>query len=191
VNLEIVRPFRSRDVSFHAATEPWEDAAYYALRRRIFCGEQGLFEGDDRDSIDEFAAPIVAVTRVFGMPDQVVGVVRIWEETPAHFWGGRLGVHPDFRKNGTIGSGLVRLAVRTACERGCARFFANVQVRNVKLFERLDFRVVGETEIRGAAHALMEADLGRYRQAEKPGEVVQLGARSSNGAGAFVAGERH
>jgi putative N-acetyltransferase (TIGR04045 family) len=128
------------------------------------------------------------------MPDQVVGVVRIWEEARGHFWGGRLGVHADFRRNGTIGSGLVRLAVRTACGRGCVRFLANVQVRNVKLFERLDFRVVGETEIRGAAHALMAADLDRHRPATKDGDVVQLDAganeRPSGERAVLRAGER-
>jgi putative N-acetyltransferase (TIGR04045 family) len=171
VILETVRPFRSRDVSYGPAVERWELAAYHALRRRIFCTEQRLFEVDDADAVDALALPIVAVTNVFGMPDEVVGVVRIWEEAPGEYWGGRLGVHPDFRRNGTIGSGLVRHAVCTAAERGAVRFFANVQVQNVKLFERLRFAVAGHTELQGAPHALMEADLGHYR-ALSPGRIA-------------------
>jgi putative N-acetyltransferase (TIGR04045 family) len=163
VILEAVVPFRSRDVAFKLATEAWELAHYGRLRRRIFCGEQRLFEGDDQDAIDARAIPIVAVTRVAGMPDQVVGVVRIWEENPGEWWGGRLGTHPDHRRDGTIGPGLVRLAVTTACLRGCRKFRATVQVQNVALFEKLSWRVLGATTVCGLPHALMEADLPHYR----------------------------
>jgi putative N-acetyltransferase (TIGR04045 family) len=161
--LEAVVPFRSRDVGFKLALEDWELAAYYRLRRRIFCDEQRLFAADDRDGVDEAAFPIVAVTRVAGIPDDVVGVVRIWQESPGHWWGGRLGTHPEHRRNGTIGPGLVRLAVRTACRRGCSRFRATVQVPNVPLFERLHWRAVGDGLVCGVPHALMEADLVHYR----------------------------
>jgi putative N-acetyltransferase (TIGR04045 family) len=160
--LEPVVPFRSRDVGFKLAFDDWEIAAYHRLRRRIFCDEQGLFVGDDRDAIDEEALPIVALTRLAGMPDDVVGVVRVWQEHPGQWWGGRLGTHPDHRRDGTIGPGLVRLAVRTACRRGCRRFRATVQVPNVALFERLHWGVVGETTVCGRPHALMEADLAHY-----------------------------
>ena len=33
----------------HIAVDDRERAAYFALRRSIFCEEQGLFAGDDRD----------------------------------------------------------------------------------------------------------------------------------------------
>jgi putative N-acetyltransferase (TIGR04045 family) len=160
---ETVVPFRSRDVGFKLALEDWEFAAYYRLRRRIFCEEQQLFAGDDRDAVDERALPIVAVSRVAGIPDDVVGVVRIWQETPGGWWGGRLGTHPDHRRNGTIGPALVRLAVRTACRRGCSRFQATVQAPNVPLFERLRWRAIADAEVCGVPHALMEADLDHYR----------------------------
>ena len=39
------------------ATEPWERREAAALRRRVFCDEQGIFSGDDRDAIDEVAIP--------------------------------------------------------------------------------------------------------------------------------------
>jgi putative N-acetyltransferase (TIGR04045 family) len=164
VILEAVTPFRSRDVAFKLALEDWELSAYYTLRRRIFCHEQRLFVGDDRDAIDDQSLPIVAVSRLAGIPDDIVGVVRVWQEAPGHWWGGRLATHPDHRRNGTIGPGLVRLAVRTACRRGCTRFQATVQVPNVGLFERLHWRVTGEADVCGRPHALMEADLDHYRE---------------------------
>jgi len=161
--LESVRPFRSQDVVFQIASEPWEIRAYFKLRERIFCSEQKLFAGSDRDTLDERAIPIVAVARVAGVPDAIVGVVRIWEDAPGVWWGGRLGTHPDHRRNGTIGPGLVTTAVTTACRRSCTLFRATVQLRNVTLFERLQWRTVGDAEVCGQPHALMEADLAYYR----------------------------
>jgi putative N-acetyltransferase (TIGR04045 family) len=160
--LEHVTPFRSRDILFKAVTEAWELRAYRRLRRRIFCDEQGLFEHDDGDPIDERATALVALAYVAGMPDEVVGVVRVWEQESRHWWGGRLGTHPGHRGDRTIGPGLVRLAVETAYRRGCTRFRATVQLVNVPLFERLHWRVLGHAEVCGRAHALMEADLAHY-----------------------------
>jgi putative N-acetyltransferase (TIGR04045 family) len=162
VILEAVRPYRACDVSFKLATEAWELRAYYALRRRIFCDEQALFAGNDGDAVDEYATPIVAVAGTAGIPDEVAGVVRIWEESPGEWFGGRLGTHAAHRKNGSIGPGLIRLAVGTACRRGCARFRATVQERNVKLFERLGWSVVDSVVAFGVPHARMQADLSRF-----------------------------
>jgi putative N-acetyltransferase (TIGR04045 family) len=162
VILEPVRPFRSHHVTFKAAGEEWELRAYRRLRRRIFCDEQGIFEDDDGDTIDDRATALVAVANVAGMPDEVVGVVRIWEQEPGHWWGGRLGTHPAHRGDRTIGPALVRLAVGTACRRGCRRFCATVQIGNVSLFERLHWRTLALVEVRGRPHALMEADLSHY-----------------------------
>ena len=106
--------------------------------------------------------PIVAVAWIAGMPDDVVGVVRIWRREPGEWWGGRLGTHPDHRGDRTIAPGLVRLAVGTACRQGCSRFLATVQTRNVTLFERLHWRALAEVRVCGTPHALMEADLAHY-----------------------------
>src|ERR1019366_479474 len=95
--LEPVQPFRSHHVTFKPAVEAWELRAYRHLRRRIFCDEQNLFEVDDGDAVDDRATPLVALSNVSGMPDGVVGVVRIWEASPGQWWGGRLGTHPSHR----------------------------------------------------------------------------------------------
>jgi putative N-acetyltransferase (TIGR04045 family) len=162
--LEAVQPFRSRHVTVHEATRPWELRAYYALRRRLFCQEQGLFAGDDRDATDDRAIPMVAVACVSGMPDEVIGVVRIWEEAPGDWWGGRLGTRIDYRRSVAVGERLVRLAVSTACGRGCRTFTATIQLPNVAFFERLHWSVIGEAVVCDAPHAVMLADLAHYRE---------------------------
>jgi amidase len=50
---------------------------FWALRRAIFCDEQQVFRGSDRDEVDLSAIPIVCETLIAGMEDSVVGVVRI------------------------------------------------------------------------------------------------------------------
>jgi putative N-acetyltransferase (TIGR04045 family) len=165
VILEPVRPFRCGDIGFKLVTEPWELRGYFALRRRIFCDEQRLFEGDDRDDVDARALPIIAVARTAGIAEEIAGVVRIWEDLSGEWSGGRLGTDPAHRKNGTIGTGLIELAVRTACRRGCSRFRATVLERNIKLFERLGWYVIERVEAYGVPHARMQAELSRFSEA--------------------------
>jgi len=49
----------------------WVRAGCHALRRQVFCDEQGLFENDDRDAIDDVATTIVAVSMVGVAADAV------------------------------------------------------------------------------------------------------------------------
>ena len=140
------------------ARDEVERAAYFRLRRAIFCEEQRLFAGSDRDAIDDAAFPIVCVTSSGG----VVGVVRIWEDASGCWWGGRLGVHGDFRTVGAIGRWLVLTAVGTARAWGARQFRAVVQRPNVPFFRRLHWRSLEEVELVGQLHHLMEADVERY-----------------------------
>ena len=116
------------------ADAPWARAGHFAVRRQVFCHEQGLFRLDDRDAVDAVATPMVAATTVLGAADRIVGAVRIHEPEPRLWWGSRLAVEAEFRRVGAIGSELVRLAVSTANARGCERFLAHVQLQNVALF---------------------------------------------------------
>jgi putative N-acetyltransferase (TIGR04045 family) len=136
---------------------------YWDLRRVIFCEEQGLFDDSDRDAIDAHAYPIAALNHG-GHPEPggVVGVVRIYEDVPRIWYGGRLGVHAAFRRHNQIGKGLIWKAVTTANAWGCDRFLATVQLPNVRFFQRLHWRSLESLEIRGVAHHLMEADLEYY-----------------------------
>ncbi len=162
--MEIVAPppFRSPDYIVRFATESWELAGAAALRRAVFCGEQGIFASDDRDAIDRDAIPIVAISTIAGQPDGVVGVVRIHEPEPGLWWGSRLAVAASHRNAGYIGQALIRLAVCSANARGCHRFLAHVQSQNEPLFQRLHWQTQAQETLHRRPHALMQADLSYY-----------------------------
>ena len=155
------------------ADSDWERSQARALRRAVFCIEQGIFVGDDRDAVDDHAQLLVAVSQVGGMADQVVGTVRIHRRgdgrDAAEWWGSRLAVHAAFRQHGRIGATLIRLAVCSARARGCDRFLAQVQLQNVPLFEQMHWRPLEPQHVHGRPHALMEADLAHYPPCADPG----------------------
>jgi len=157
----IRRPLAAEVVA-RVASEPWELDAYYRVRRAIFAEEQGLFESSDVDAHDAHATPIVATSQIAGMPDEVVGVVRIYETTPNVWYGGRLGVCREYRRRGDVGAELIFTAVSTAHAWDCQRFFATVQPQNVRYFEHNHFRVLERIEVCGRPHALMEAELAAF-----------------------------
>jgi putative N-acetyltransferase (TIGR04045 family) len=146
------------------AIAPWERRACAALRRQVFCVEQGLFVGDDRDTVDAHAIPICALSTLGGEADAVVGTVRIHAvpERPGEWWGSRLAVAKPFRSAAALGTGLIRLAVSAAHARGCARFLAHVQEGNAALFERLNWTSLAPLDLHGRPHRLMQADLAAY-----------------------------
>ena len=156
---------------FKLATDSQEIDDYFALRRSIFAKEQQIFEGDDRDHIDQIAYPIVAIA-----PDtqQVIGVVRIYEVSPGIWYGGRLGTHSDYRKGWQIGKGLIYKAVTTANSWGCHRFLATVQLQNVRFFERFHWQSLEELSICDRPHHLMEADLNFYPPSSETRPVLSL-----------------
>lgn len=146
---------------FELARSPQQITAYFELRQRIFCAEQGLFDGHDEDDIDRTAYPIIAIDYE-ALTAPVVGVVRIYETQPKLWYGGRLGVHPDYRRAGRIGKGLIHKAVTTANTWGCDRFLATVQLQNVRFFQRQHWQSLDEISLRDRPHHLMEADLDFY-----------------------------
>lgn len=159
---EPIIPFRTAEYQVKFATSIWERREAHALRRAVFCEEQKIFDGDDRDAIDDHAIPIVALSMLGVVADQLVGTVRIHEAEPGVWWGSRLAVHEDYRKIGALGATLIKLAVSSAHAMGCHRFLANVQVQNGLLFRRLHWDVIEEFEIYGKPHLRMQADLAHY-----------------------------
>jgi hypothetical protein len=177
--------FAPQDFVFKIAQTQEEIEGFWALRREIFCEEQNVFHGSDRDEFDADAIPIVCETLIAGMEDSVVGVVRIDERQPNVWYGSRLGVAEDFRavkkispgvafRNhqpvyrglGALGAGLIYKAVSTAHALGCREFLATVQYQNSKFFQRLHWEPLGELELFGLRHVKMRADLNYYRPAE-------------------------
>jgi putative N-acetyltransferase (TIGR04045 family) len=163
----------------------WEINEARRLRRAVFCAEQGVFVDDDLDAIDMHAQPLVALSCVGGMADQVVGTVRIHLDaekgSDGVWWGSRLAVHAGFRKHGRIGMTLIRLAVSSARARGCNVFLAHVQAQNQPLFEKLHWKPLREELLHGRPHVLMQADLAQYAPCLDPltGFVTSSGARSA------------
>ena len=179
--IEVPPPYKNEHLHFGFAQPGWQLGQYRALRRRVFCDEQKLFVGTDEDELDHRATPIVAVASCMGAPDHVVGVVRIDERRPGEWYGGRLGVAPDYRRTArftitglfdggrpvgpfdtSVGAALIYKAVSTAKARGAKRFLANVQAQNVPFFERMHWRVLFEEDLFGLPHARMQADLAHY-----------------------------
>jgi putative N-acetyltransferase (TIGR04045 family) len=144
------------------ATEPWERREAVALRRVVFCDEQKIFTGDDRDAIDDTAIPLVAISSFAVVPQEVVGTVRIHEAEPGVWWGSRLAVAAAYRGISALGTSLIRLAVSSAHARGCRHFYAHVQAQNAQLFWRLGWTTIEEIVAHGRPHHFMQADLNRY-----------------------------
>ena len=155
--------------------------AYYNIRKSIFCDEQALFQESDFDKHDHSAIPIIAVNHYMGSPDEVVGVVRIYEENKREWFGGRLGVIKEYRSFSkficpnlfkerdvsalyrmSIAAGRIYRAVSLANHLGCNKFSAHVQERNVNIFKRLQWEVIEKINIYGIKHYLMEANLAAY-----------------------------
>lgn len=167
------------------ADSGWEIAEARKLRRQVFCAEQGVFAGDDLDAIDAHAQPLVALSCVGGMCDQVVGTVRIHaaqgDGEEGVWWGSRLAVHPDFRHHGRLGATLIRLAVASAHARGARLFLAHVQAQNRPMFEKLGWLWLRDVQLHGRPHCFMQADLAQYPPCHDPltGYVAQSRARAA------------
>ena len=159
--LELDEPGQG-EVRIKFAASRWEQESSYALRRAVFCEEQGISPVSDRDATDDFAIPIVALSMLGVASDRVVGTVRIHQAEDNVWWGSRLAVAPDYRRIGALGAGLIRLAVSSARARGCTRFLAHVQSQNALLFGKLHWTALAQIDLHGRPHHLMEANLDFY-----------------------------
>ena len=184
---ELGTDYQPQEFRVQWASGPWMNAQARALRRQVFCKEQGLFDGDDLDPIDTDEPTtrlLVASSCLAGQPDEVIGTVRIHEALPGTWWGSRLAVQRAWRQHSRLGSTLIRLAVCSAHALGCTEFLAHVQAQNVPLFQRLHWQVLDEMVLHGRMHALMRADLGHYPPCSTPyaGFVLAQGAQGAQGA---------
>ena len=143
-----------RERSCRVAGGADELRAHFAIRRAVFCAEQGMFGGDDdRDPRDAEAATLHAVGvgrggRRDGAPVSPRCGRPLWQ-------GDRLAVLPAFR-HGSLGGSLVRFAVRTAGERGGERMVAMIQLANVRFFLALGWSLDGDVvDFHGRAHQPM------------------------------------
>jgi putative N-acetyltransferase (TIGR04045 family) len=159
-----------QNYQFKLALSPNQIEAYFLLRQQIFCQEQDIFKTSDRDEYDSIAYPIIAINN----DHSIVGVVRIYETEPRLWYGGRLGVHPNYRRGWQVGRGLINKAVTTANGWGCDRFLATVQLPNVRFFRRLHWNSITEISICDRPHHLMEADLNFYPPNDESRPVLPM-----------------
>jgi putative N-acetyltransferase (TIGR04045 family) len=132
-----------------------ELAAHFAVRRAVFVDQQRLF-ADDRDAHDADMATLHVVGLVDGV---VVGTVRLYPLEGRCWKGDRLAVLPGARVH-HLGAELVRFAVASAGARGGTRMVAQVQVANVRFFERLGWSRDGAPgPYRGVMHQPMAIPL--------------------------------
>lgn len=168
---ELTGLYEPQEFRIQWASDPWMNRQALALRRQVFCREQGLFGHDDLDDVDRgepSTRSLVALSCLAGQADEVIGTVRIHQAAPGTWWGSRLAVRADWRQHRRLGSGLIRLAVCSAHALGCNEFLAHVQAQNVPLFQRLQWQVLDELVLHGRVHALMRADLGHYPPCSTP-----------------------
>lgn len=144
------------------ATLEWEKAQAYQLRKEVFCDEQALFEQSDLDDIDKQSHLIVAIGGYGGWHEEIVGTVRIYQAEPGVWYGSRLAVSNEFRRQGQLGPALIKLAVCSAHAIGCKHFYAHVQQQNQRLFERMNWEKIDEMMVRQRPHVVMQADLSHY-----------------------------
>ena len=120
------------------------------LRRRVFCGEQGVTPEADRDGRDADAMHLVAVDgRV------VIGTCRLLIDGE---WArlGRMAVEARLRGRG-IGADLLDAAERAALRAGALRVTLHAQAAAERLYERGGYEPRGERFIEeGIEHVRME-----------------------------------
>ena len=159
------------------AASRWEREGAYALRRQVFCEEQGLFE-DDRDTVDDYAITLVALSMLGVAADQVVGTVRIHEDEPGLWRGSRLAVARDCRRIGAIGATLIRLAVSSAHAMGAERSLRMCRPRTWPFSKQMHWKPLEEVELHGRLHVKMRADLDFYPPCHAP-EVGYVALRKA------------
>ena len=162
------KAFLSDDICIRPANTEWERKGYYALRRQIFSKEQKILVGKERDNKDFRAIPIIALASNWHVDDEVIGAVRIYQETMGDhesdqiWYGGRLCVSRPYRGHQSIGKALINEAVSRAIDLGCTRFYATVQPQNESYFHSVHWKTIGDVEVVGRPHIHMEANLTAY-----------------------------
>jgi putative N-acetyltransferase (TIGR04045 family) len=149
-----------KDFEIRVAKTEEEVQMALALRRLVFVEEQQMFKENDVDDHDGKAIYVNAWSR---RKAHLIGTVRCYpdRDDPNVWWGGRLAVHPDYRRG--IGVYLIRAAVETVKRQKGSRFLASVQLQNVKLFKKLGWKPVGDIyNLHGYPHQIMEVDLNVF-----------------------------
>ncbi len=129
----------SDEVEIHWAREEAERAGALAVRREVFCHEQGVPLEEELDGRDDEALHLIARSAVDG---RVIGTLRLLlGERRAKV--GRVAVERQWRRRG-IAARMLRAALAMARERGCGEVSLAAQTNAIGLYEQAGFAVCSE-----------------------------------------------
>jgi predicted GNAT family N-acyltransferase len=142
------------------STGPEDLRGAFALRERVFYGEQGVPREEDVDAHDADALHLVALDRD---SRRVIGTLRVVLGGDSAKVG-RVAVQREWRRRG-IALQMLALALAAARERGCTRVRLAAQLQAVALYERAGFAVESDPfEEAGIQHVWMGHCLERPRR---------------------------
>lgn len=174
-------PRRDSGIGVWRAT--WSEVAcHYSVRHRVFVLEQGIMALTDIDAHDADPRTIHVIG---SRGHDVAGAVRLYPLDGDLWQGDRLAVLPEHRAS-LLGAELVRFAVASAAVLGGAVMHAQVQLPNVRFFERLGWTRIGDpAPYCGFDHQRMAFDLSRAGSLDRPGrpEGLLLGRTAVAAAG--------
>lgn len=135
------------------ARDPGEVAAAMALRRKVFCGEQGVSRTEEFDGLDDEATQVVALDE-----SGVVATCRL-RFTDAGSKLERMAVAKRLRGLGA-GAALLSGAERIALERGAERVVLHAQTRARGFYASGGYEAEGDTFLEaGIEHVRMTKEL--------------------------------
>ncbi len=123
---------RSADIGIWRASGP-DLTVHYSIRHQVFVLEQRVMRLTDID-LRDIEPSTIHVLAARGA--QAAGSVRVYPLENGLWQGDRLAVLPSYRAS-MIGADLVRFAVATAAANGGGWMRAQIQMPNVRFFERL------------------------------------------------------
>ena len=146
-------------------------AKHYAIRQRVFVLEQRIMEFTDLDPHDRDTNTIHVLA---AQGSCAAGTVRLYPLNGELWQGDRLAVLPSHRSS-MVGAELVRFAVATAGSLGGAQMLAQIQLANVRFFERLGWTRAGAiAPYCGLDHQPMVYDLTQAPAKTWPGRPAEL-----------------
>ena len=173
----------SADIGIWRAAGP-DLTVHYSIRHQVFVLEQRVMRLTDID-LRDIEPSTIHVLAARGA--RAAGTVRVYPLENGLWQGDRLAVLPSHRSS-LIGAELVRFAVATAAANGGGWMRAQIQLPNVRFFERLGWVRSGDPEpycgfdhqpmLFDLAEALAPQHLGRPDQVllEDPMELPGLRA---------------
>ena len=161
---------RDLDIAVWRALGP-DLARHYAIRQRVFVLEQRIMEFTDLDAHDREPTTIHVLA---AQGRYTAGTVRLYPLDGELWQGDRLAVLPSHRSS-MVGAELVRFAVETAGSLGGAQMLAQIQLPNVRFFERLGWTRAGApAPYCGLDHQPMVYGLTKAIEVDRPGRPAGL-----------------